>query len=205
MTKIKLCGLSRACDIEAANHLKPDYIGFVFYKKSQRYVSPEKATQLKRLLLPDIQAVGVFVDEEIETIAELFNNGTIEIAQLHGHEDEVYIQKLKQLTNRPLIKAFRIKTQNDINEANQSTADAILLDAGTGMGETFDWSLLQDFKRPYFLAGGLNLDNITRAVTDLQPLAVDVSSGIETNGRKDQRKMAAFVAAVRKERDYDKS
>lgn len=201
MTKIKLCGLSRPCDIEDANELKPDYIGFVFAPKSKRYVTPEKAMELKSLLAPEIQTVGVFVNEKPENIAKLLQDGIIDIAQLHGAEDEDYITRLRQLTDKPIIKACRIETTYDIENAEQSTADYILLDSGAGTGTVFDWQLIQNIKRPYFLAGGLSPDNAADAINTLHTYAVDVSSGIETNGLKDKTKMAAFVAAVRKEEE----
>lgn len=199
MTKIKLCGLSRPCDIVAANEQKPDYIGFVFAPKSGRYVTYEKALELKRLLSPEIQTVGVFVDEHPQTVARLLQDGIIDIAQLHGVEDDDYIARLRLLTGKPVIKAFRIETANDIEAATQSTADHILLDSGAGTGTVFDWNLLKRIKRPYFLAGGLDPHNVAEAVRTLHPFAVDVSSGIESGGVKDQTKMAAFAAAVRKE------
>ena len=199
MTKIKLCGLSRPRDIQTANELKPEYIGFVFAPKSKRYIDPQKAVRLKELLSSDIRAVGVFVDEAPDTVAALLNSGIIDIAQLHGSEDEAYIQRLRQLTDQPIIKAFQIKTQTDIAKAERCSADHVLLDSGAGTGNVFDWSVLQDVKRPYFLAGGLSPDNVGDAVRLLHPYAVDVSSGIETDGRKDEEKAAAFIAAVRKE------
>ena len=199
MSKIKLCGLSRKCDIEWANALKPEYIGFVFWSKSKRNVPPEKAKELKDLLSPDIKAVGVFVDEPIENVAELLNDNIIDIAQLHGGEDEEYIKKLRALSGKPIIKAFLLKSEIDAERAEKSTADYILVDSGTGTGKSFDWELLKNISRPYFLAGGLCCENISQAITALDPYAVDVSSGIETNGCKDKNKMAAFVAAVRKE------
>lgn len=199
MTKIKLCGLSRPCDIEAANERKPDYIGFVFASKSKRYVTYEKAMELKSRLSLEIQAVGVFVNEHPQNVAVLLKNGLIDIAQLHGDEDEAYIAKLRLLTDKPIIKAFRIKTAKDMKTAEQSTADYILLDSGAGTGLVFDWSLVKSIRRPYFLAGGLDARSAAEAVKVLHPFAVDVSSGIETDGAKDKRKMAAFVAAVRKE------
>ena len=199
MTKIKLCGLSRPCDIETANAIKPEYIGFVFAPKSKRYVTPEKAKQLKQMLVPNIKAVGVFVDEEVEPIAKLLNDGIIDIAQLHGNEDEDVIRRLRHLTNKPIIKAFRIETARDIANAQSCTADYVLLDSGAGTGTVFNWNLIQSINRPYFLAGGLSPDNAKGAVTMLQPFAVDVSSGIETDGVKDKTKMAKFVAAIRKE------
>jgi phosphoribosylanthranilate isomerase len=201
MTKIKLCGLSRPCDIGAANELKPDYIGFVFAPKSKRYVTHEKAMELKQMLLLEIKSVGVFVNEKPETVVKLLQDGTIDIAQLHGAEDEEYIIQLRQLTDKPIIKAFRIETASDIEKALQSTADYLLLDSGAGTGTVFDWKLIQNIKRPYFLAGGLDADNAAEAVNTLRPYALDVSSGIETSGLKDKSKMAAFVSAVRKEEE----
>ncbi len=199
MTKIKLCGLSRPCDIEAANELKPEYIGFVFAEKSKRYVSPEKASELKGLLAPGIQAVGVFVNENPKNVAKLLQDGIIDIAQLHGGEDEDYIIQLRKLTEKPIIKAFCMESERDIADVERCTADYVLLDSGAGTGMVFDWQLIQDIKRPYFLAGGLAPDNVANAVYLLHPYVVDVSSGIETDGVKDKTKMAEFVAAVRKE------
>lgn len=199
MTKIKFCGLSRFEDIESVNRLKPEYAGFVLAPKSRRYVSPEQAGRLKRFLHPDILAVGVFVDEEPEAAADLLNRGIIDIAQLHGNENEDYIKRLRKLSDRPLIKAFLIENDSDVKCACRCTADYILLDSGGGTGTVFNWELIRDIKRPYFLAGGLTAENVRSAVGKLHPFAVDVSSGIETGGRKDGIKMAAFAAAVRKE------
>ena len=199
MTKIKLCGLSRQCDIEWANELKPDYIGFIFWSKSKRNVSPEKAKELKALLSPDIKAVGVFVDEPLEHIAKLLNDNIIDLAQLHGSEDEEYIAKLRTLSDKPILKAFLLKSKEDAERAEKRTADHILLDSGMGTGKGFDRSLLKDIGRPYFLAGGLCPENVGIAVDTLSPFAVDVSSGIETDNFKDKNKMTAFVKAVRKE------
>jgi phosphoribosylanthranilate isomerase len=199
MTEIKLCGLSRPFDIQTANELKPEYIDFVLAPKTKRYIDPQQAVRLKEMLSSDIRAVGVFVDEAPDTVAALLNSGIIDIAQLHGSEDEAYIQRLRQRTDQPIIKAFQIKSRHDLAKATACTADHILLDSGAGTGNVFDWSVLQDVKRPYFLAGGLSPDNVGDAVRLLHPYAVDVSSGIETDGRKDEEKAAAFIAAVRKE------
>lgn len=203
MTKIKLCGLSRQCDIEWANELKPDYIGFIFWSKSKRNVSPERAKELKALLSPNIKAVGVFVDEPIENIAKLLSDNIIDLAQLHGSEDEEYIARLRTLSDKPIIKAFLLKSKEDAKRAEKSTADHILLDSGMGTGKGFDRSLLKNISRPYFLAGGLYPENVGIAVDTLSPYAVDVSSGIETDNFKDRNKMVAFVNAVRKETNND--
>ena len=201
MTAIKMCGLSQKRDIQAVNEIKPEYIGFVFWAKSKRYISPEKALEFKQMLDENIKAVGVFVDESIEKVAELLENGVIDLAQLHGSETEDYIHKLREMTNKPVIQAFRIRSSVDVERAVKSYADMILLDAGMGDGKIFDWSLIQDITRPYFLAGGLNCENIAEAVRKIKPYAVDVSSGIETDGLKDIKKMTAFAMAVRKENE----
>ena len=179
MTKIKFCGLKTLDDIQAVNKLLPEYVGFVFAPKSKRYVTPAQARQLRNALDKKIAAVGVFVDENLSTVAELLNNGTIDAAQLHGNETDDYIKNLRGLTNKPIIKAFQAE---NIAAAESSVADFVLIDSGAGGGKVFDWSLLKNFRREYFL---------------LHPFAVDVSSGIETDGRKDFSKMAAFVKAVR--------
>ena len=198
MTRIKLCGLTRPEDIAAANALQPEYIGFVFAPKSRRYVSREMAAELKAQLSPGIQAVGVFVNEEPETVVSLLNAGIIDIAQLHGQEDAAYLARLRSLTAKSLWQAFRAETAAGLAAAARSTADMVLLDSGAGgTGTVFNWKLLQGFPRPYILAGGLDADNAADAVTRLHPYAVDVRSGIETTGKKDPAKMAAFAAAVR--------
>lgn len=199
MTKIKLCGLSRREDIEAANALKTDYVGYVFAQNSRRYVTPAQAQALKAALAPGIRAVGVFVDESADAVAALLNGGVIDLAQLHGGEGEAYLAALRARTEKPVIQAFRIGTREDVQRAEHSSADYVLLDSGAGTGVPFDWGLLEDVKRPYFLAGGLDGANVAGAIRTLRPFAVDVSSGIETGGKKDKNKMAAFVEAVRKE------
>ena len=230
MTKIKMCGLRKLEDIEAVNECKPDYVGFVFAPESRRYVTAEQAAELKAHLDPQIQAVGVFVDEAPERVAALLNQGVIELAQLHGSEDEEYLVRLRELTHKPVIQAFRILSREDVVCAMKSSADEILLDSGAGTGSTFNWEVLRiesgydraidaekdgekpfctkrnrekslyaEETRPYFLAGGLNPQNVAEAIQRLHPYAVDVSSGIETDGSKDREKIAAFVTAVRKE------
>lgn len=196
MTKIKICGLSRICDIDVVNAAKVEYIGFVFSKKSKRYISFLQAEQLKRNLSSEIKAVGVFVDENPEVVASMLNNGVIDIAQLHGKEDEKYIKILKEFSNKPVIKAFKIESEKDLEEAKKSSADMILLDAGAGEGNVFDWSMLDGFDRDYFLAGGLSCENVTSAINKLHPYAVDVSSGVESNGKKDFNKILEFVLCV---------
>lgn len=203
MTKIKFCGLTRLSDIEAANKLKPEYIGFVFWPRSKRLVTREQAAELKAALDPAIKAVGVFVDEDLSVVESLLDDGIIDIAQLHGNEDEDYIKELKNKSGKQVIKAFKIRSEDDLKLAEESSADMVLLDSGMGTGKTFDWDLIGSVSRPYFLAGGLGVDNAEEAVRKLHPYALDVSSGIETEGIKDRNKMAAFAANVRKEDEHD--
>ena len=256
MTKIKICGLKRIEDIEAANALRPDYIGFVFADFSHRYVNKKTAAMLKRKLSPKIKAVGVFVNEEVSVVAELLNEGIIDIAQLHGDEDNNYIEGLRRLicdaekashdnagaerheaeqsgaeepgeeqsgaeqsgaeqsgaeepgAEEPgadnasadrirIIKAFNINKIRDVSEIDASAADIVLVDSGTGSGETFDWSRLKEIKRPYILAGGLGPDNAKSAIENIHPYGLDVSSGVETDKLKDIEKMKRFVGIVR--------
>ena len=163
----------------------------------------QHAAELKKHLAPGIRAVGVFVDEPPENVAKIVKRGVIDLVQLHGGEDETYLRWLRELTAVPLIQAFRIRSGKDLAAAERSTADYVLLDAGAGDGKVFDWSLLENFRRPYFLAGGLDPENAGPAVRMLHPFVVDVSSGIETEGVKDPEKMKAFVSAVRAEGHLD--
>ena len=202
-TRIKICGLSRIEDIAVANELLPDYIGFVFWERSKRNVTKLEAAELKRNLDKRIKAVGVFVDAEIDYIADLINCGIIDVAQLHGSESETYIKKLRdRLANEAgstpcrIIKAFNVNQMTSFEDAENSSADYIMLDSGKGTGITHDWSRLKGLSRPYFLAGGLDPENVSEAVKSLNPFAVDVSSGVETDGVKDASKMRAFVKNV---------
>lgn len=195
--KVKICGLTRECDIEYANVLLPDYIGFVF-AKSRRQVSPEQACNLKVKLDKKIKAVGVFVDEPIDTVLKIASEGIIDIIQLHGREDEIYIARLKEAVDKQIIKAYRIDTEKDISAAKQTKADMVLLDNGAGgTGKCFDWNLISELNIPYFLAGGIDTDNVSQALL-LEPYAVDVSSGVETDGVKDFDKMKKIIESVRK-------
>ena len=197
MIRVKLCGMMRPEDIQAVNEIKPEYIGFVFAKKSRRYVSKEQAKMLKEMLNPAVKAVGVFVNEPLENVADLLNERIVDMAQLHGVEDEVYIWRLKEITGKEIIKAVQVKSEADVKAGEQSGADLVLFDAGAGDGKVFNWKLLENVKRPYFLAGGLDPENVRDAVERLRPFGVDVSSGIETDGVKDALKMERFVARVR--------
>ena len=201
MTRIKMCGLAREEDVAAANEILPDYIGFVFWPDSSRYITPERAVELNENLDEDITNVGVFVDAPVRFVAALMNEDLIDIAQLHGNEDDAYIAQLRQALRAPdekaILKAFVINGPEDVQAARETTADMVLLDAGLGEGKTFDWSLLEGFDRPYFLAGGLDANNVAEALDRTGAAYVDTSSGIETDGVKDPEKMRAFAQAVR--------
>lgn len=197
MIKVKMCGLRRETDIEYANILLPDFIGYVFAEKSRRFITPENAHKLTQVLDKKIIPVGVFVDSPVEDVINIVKSGTVKIAQLHGNESEEYISQLHE-KNITVIKAFIVKSENDIKCSNNSSADYVLLDAGMGDGRTFNHGLLKNMTRPYFLAGGLSSENIADAVK-LNPYAVDVSSGIETDGFKDFNKMKEFIDIIRKE------
>lgn len=195
MTKIKMCGIRRTADIEHVNKLMPDYIGYVFAEKSKRYIAPENAAELTKLLDKRIIPVGVFVDAPLETVRNIAGSGTIKAVQLHGNESEDYIARLK-MEDIFVIKAFIVRSESDIVRANDSSADLVLLDAGMGDGKQFDYRLLGEMKRKYFLAGGLDKNNVGDAIRQLAPYAVDVSSGIETDGVKDFYKMKEFMDSI---------
>lgn len=202
MVKIKICGLTRPEDVEAVNRYKPDYVGFVFAEGSPRRVTPEQAAALKAALDPDIAAVGVFVNAPMETIVSLCRSGVIDMVQLHGDEGEDYLNALKQSVANPVIRAVRVQSAEQIAAADRLPCDALLLDACSGeayggTGKTFDRSVIPALRHPFFLAGGLDAGNILQAIRDCRPACVDVSSGVETDGVKDPRKILAVVELVR--------
>ncbi len=197
MTKIKICGLMTPQDAAFVNAVQPDFAGMILSPGFRRTVTRETAAAIREALDAAIPAVGVFVDADPAEIAAYLQSGIIQIVQLHGHEDAAYIEKLRQMTDAQIFQAFRIRSAADVQQAEQSAADMILLDSGTGTGRVFDWSLLSDIRRPYLLAGGLHPGNVAEAVAALHPAGVDVSSGVETDGRKDFAKIQAFVRAVR--------
>ena len=198
MVKIKICGLKRLEDIEIVNKYKPDFIGFVF-ADSKRKVTPNLARQMKQNLDDSIQSVGVFVDAAIDEILEIHEQGIIDMAQLHGSESDEYIEELRQKSNCQLkiINAIEMDDEKDLLEYDNSTADYLLFDSGKGSGKTFDWRLIrQDLKKEFFLAGGLNYQNISRAINEFDPYAIDLSSSVETNGYKDELKIKKVMEAM---------
>lgn len=198
MTKIKICGLFRPCDIEAVNAARPDYCGFIInFPKSHRNVSPDQVRALRAGLAEGITPVGVFVNQPVEEMAALLNDGTISIAQLHGQEDEACIAALRAATGgKPVWKAFKIRSGTDVAAARASSADLVILDNGYGTGQVFDWSLAGGIDRPFLLAGGLTPENIPDAIAQLHPFGLDISSGVETEKKKDPQKILAAVQAA---------
>lgn len=214
--KIKFCGLFRECDIDYANALKPDFVGFIFVEHSKRFVDFALAKYLKSCLDSGVKAVGVFVDSSIKRIMEALSEGIIDVVQLHGSEDSAYISALKERMQidlgkvAPIIKAIKVSDSHSLEVGLKSNADFILLDSpNAGSGRAFDWNTLvqnfaksQDFTRAFqtrfFLAGGVNAENIQSAIA-LKPFCIDISSGIESEGVKDFTKMQTIINAVRGE------
>lgn len=214
MQKIKLCGMMKPCDIEYANRVKPDFVGFIF-ANTRRKISAAQAKQFREALDAEIPAVGVFVNEDISVITSLVQNGCIDLIQLHGEEDADYIRRLREVCDVPVIKAVKVQTVEQIRQAAALPVDYLLLDTYRkgvlgGTGEAFDWELLREakivagdtaegelFGKPYFLAGGLHAGNLREAAA-LGSYGLDVSSGIETDGSKDFDKMVEVMELVRK-------
>lgn len=199
MVKIKICGLRRLEDIEIANRYKPDYIGFVF-ADSKRKVSHDLARKLKDNLDGDIISVGVFVDAFQDEILELFDEGIIEVAQLHGSESEEYISELKERTDQKLKIINAVEMSKDVNLDSYvaTQADFLLLDSGKGSGKTFDWRLIgENLNKEFFLAGGLDISNISQAIEEFDPYAVDLSSSLEIDGYKDENKVKEIMEVIR--------
>lgn len=194
--KIKICGLFRPEDIEYVNQVQPDYIGFVFYEKSHRYVTKKQAKALRENLKEGIQVVGVFLNAPMEEVISLLQENVIDMAQLHGDETEEDILYVKAVTGKPVIKGVKVHDRYEVEAWLDSAADYLLFDSGAGSGKTFDWSLLEGIDREFFLAGGLREENIP-AAAKLQPYGFDFSSGVETNGVKDFVKIKTAVQLIR--------
>ena len=195
--KIKLCGMMNPPDVIAAMELGVDYVGFILSEGFRRTIPLGTFCELWTYLQGSaVKKVGVFVNEPVENILEYYEE-MLDVIQLHGQEDAQYIGMLRQYTDKPIIKAFKVASAEDIRMANRCVADYVLLDSGTGTGKTFDHSLIEAIERPYFLAGGLTAQNVKEAIRKLHPYAVDASSGLESDGRKDKNKMTEFVHAIR--------
>ena len=208
--KIKMCGISKVETIPAIVDAKPDYMGLVF-APSKRQVTVEQAKTLVEELHKQyavrynsetIKIVGVFVNETIENLLKIAEEVKLDVIQLHGDEDESFIQILKEKSNVEVWKAVQVRSAADAEKWIDSSADMLLFDAyhkdeRGGTGEVFDWSSLDEFERPFMLAGGIDSTNVARAIRTVRPYGLDISSGIETNGVKDDEKMKAFTNIVR--------
>jgi phosphoribosylanthranilate isomerase len=192
MAKIKICGLRSNQDISYANILKPDYVGFILTNGYSRSIDVETAIKLRSRLSSDINAVGVFVNENEEIVNACIRMGAIDIVQLHGDEDISYCKKI----NAPIIKVLKPDNFNKINYY-EPYVDYFLFDSGAGSGKTFDWSQIPKCNKPFFLAGGLSKDNLSDAIKQANPYAVDLSSSVETNGVKDFKKIQEVINIVR--------
>lgn len=194
MVNVKICGIRRPEDIEIINSYPPDYIGFVF-AESKRQIDFNTAKNLKRLLKADIPVVGVFVNDNIDDIIELYRSDIIDMAQLHGDENEEYINRLKEKEPElKLIKAIEISGNEDLEYYENLDVEYLLLDSGKGSGKTFNWdSINKNISKDFFLAGGLNSTNFNQAVEEFQPYAIDLSSGVETDDYKDEEKIKKIL------------
>ena len=215
--KVKMCGISKVETIPAVVEAKPDYMGLVF-APSKRQVTVDQAKILVEELHrgyakkygsdtehdknDTIKTVGVFVNETVDNLITIANEANLDAVQLHGDEDETFIQSLKERTNVEVWKAIQIRTAADTEKWIDSSADMLLFDAyhkdeRGGTGEVFDWSSLDAFERPFMLAGGIDSTNVARAIRTVRPYGIDISSGIETNGVKDDEKITAFIKIVK--------
>lgn len=192
MAKIKICGLKSLQDIKIVNKLKPDYIGFILSRGFKRSIGVYTAEELKLQLSKGIKAVGVFVDDPLYEIEIALRNHAIDIVQLHGSETPEFCSKI----NAPVIKMLKPSDFDKISQY-EPYVDYFLFDSGTGTGKTFDWSKIPKTNKPFFLAGGLNVDNINQAIKTVNPFAVDMSSCVETNGVKDYNKIKQIIDVVR--------
>ena len=208
--KVKMCGISKVETIPAVVEAKPDYMGLVF-APSKRQVTVEQAKILIEELHKQcinhydtkvVKTVGVFVNETLDNLVRIADTANLDAVQLHGDEDETFIQSLKERTNVEVWKAVQIRTAADAEKWIDSSADMLLFDAyhkdeRGGTGEVFDWSSLDEFERPFMLAGGIDSTNVARAIRSVRPYGIDISSGIETNGVKDDEKIKAFTNIVK--------
>lgn len=192
MVKIKICGLRREKDIEFINELKPDYAGFILTDGFRRSITISQAKRLKALLDENINAVGVFVNDDIEKINTLIRDKVIDIVQLHGTETPEYCEKI----NAPVIKYFN---PDSFDKTEKYETDFFLFDSGTGSGKVFEWDKIPETEKPFFLAGGINKENIKKAITDIRPYCIDLSSAVETNGVKDYNKIKEIMECIKNE------
>lgn len=209
VTKFKICGIRTPEDVAIINEFKPDFIGYIF-APTWREITLETALELTKQVDSSIQRVGVFVNRDVKFVAETLLRGAVDLLQLHGQENREYEEKLFDLlikngVDKPqdrCIKAYRVRNDKDILATEKTMCGRLLLDAYSkndigGTGESFDWTLINNIKKPYFLAGGINADNVETAVKGLHPYAVDASSSLETDRKKDREKIKQFMSKFR--------
>lgn len=204
MVKIKICGMTSKADAVSASRLGADMLGFIFYKKSKRYVDPMVARDIINELPASVLKVGVFVDEETGKVLEIAAAASLDALQFHGSETPQYCAAFKG--KYKVIKAFRLKIRKDLKDINDYDVDLYLLDTfksgkAGGTGEAFDWKIVTDFEflRPVILSGGLDPKNVSRAIREVAPYGVDISTGVEESaGKKDPELMKKFIEEARK-------
>lgn len=199
--QVKICGLCRMEDIAYVNDCLPEYAGFVF-AKSRRKVTAQQAGQMREALDPRIRTVGVFVNETIETICRLCGQGIVDLIQIHGDEDGAYLEQLAGCAKKPIIRAVRVQSARQILAVQEQPCDYLLLDTYIpgqygGGGRSFDPAVIPPLSKPWFLAGGLQPGDVGERLAVLAPFGVDVSSGVETDGKKDPGKIREFIKNVR--------
>lgn len=197
--KIKICGLRIPSDVDAVNQALPDMTGFIFDSTRRRYIDPKDAEILRQSLDPSIEPIGVFVNATPQEIADVLSICKVTTIQLHGQESYDDIESIRKANpNVQIIKAYKVDTADNLDIARNSPADIVLLDHGIGgTGESFDWSLLKNFERPFILAGGISADNAALAIQLTNPYALDASSSVETDGHKDAGKVLRLVQTIR--------
>lgn len=198
-TKIKICGLKRIEDVISVNVEEPDYCGFIFnVSGSRRSIGAEQLNILVDMLNPEIVPIGVFVNEKTDVILRIVRESGIRMVQLHGQENGEIIHTIQSKAQVPVIKAVSVRSKEDVRSAVLSPADYLLFDCGEGgTGQTFDWNLLEDIPRPYFMAGGIGTHNMEEVLRRFSPFALDVNSSVETDRQKDGKKILAAVRMLR--------
>ena len=198
-TKIKICGLKRIEDVISVNVAEPDYCGFIFnVSGSRRSIGAEQLNILVDMLNPEIVPIGVFVNEKTDVILRIVRESGIRMVQLHGQENGEIIHTIQSKAQVPVIKAVSVRSKEDVRSAVLSPADYLLFDYGEGgTGQTFDWNLLEDIPRPYFMAGGIGTHNMEEVLRRFSPFALDVNSSVETDRQKDGKKILAAVRMLR--------
>ena len=197
--KIKICGLKRIEDVISVNVAEPDYCGFIFnVSGSRRSIGAEQLNILVDMLNPEIVPIGVFVNEKTDVILRIVRESGIRMVQLHGQENGEIIHTIQSKAQVPVIKAVSVRSKEDVRSAVLSPADYLLFDCGEGgTGQTFDWNLLEDIPRPYFMAGGIGTHNMEEVLRRFSPFALDVNSSVETDRQKDGKKILAAVRMLR--------